>query len=301
MSQAGSATEDVDPRYCGIEEWSAQAMVDAMIDGQASAIEAVRACSSALAAAADAAAERLGDSGRLIYIGAGTSGRLGVLDGVELIPTFGWPEARLAHALAGGDAAMLGPVEGAEDDTGAARTRMAEIGPGANDVAIAIAASGRTPYAIAALKAAGKAGAMTIAIANNPDSALLAVADFALAAPTGAEVIAGSTRMKAGTAQKAILNVLSTTIMLRMGRVYRGQMVHMALTNDKLRHRARLMVSRLAECDEDAAAAALAKGGEVRAAVLIASGLNRDAATALLEANGGNLHRALNDLDRRPA
>lgn len=288
------ATEAADPRFIDIDGWSAATQARAIVEGQARAIETVAGAIDAIAAAAEAGAARLRRGGRIAYAGAGTSGRLAVQDGVELTPTYDWPEERLAFLLAGGPAAMLRGVEGAEDDVVAARADAARVGFGANDVLVAVAASGRTPYTIAVLEVACAAGALGIAIASNPGAPLLAAADHAILIDTGAEVVAGSTRMGAGTAQKAVLNTLSTVMMLRLGRVYRGRMVDMRATNAKLRARAEAMVAELAGVDTAAAAAALAATGHaIKPAVLVARGAAAGEATARLAAVDGDLRRAL--------
>jgi N-acetylmuramic acid 6-phosphate etherase len=265
-----------------------------MWEGQMEAVAAVRRALPQITHAAAAAAERLGGSGRLIYAGAGTSGRIAVQDGAELGPTFGWPGDRLVFAMAGGEAALLNSVEGAEDDAadGAARMARAVIGPG--DVVISVAASGSTPFTLAAVKEARRRGALTIGLANNPGSPLLEAAEFPVLLDTGSEALAGSTRMKAGTAQKTALNLISTAIMIRLGRVYKGQMVDMQLSNAKLRKRAVTMVAGLAGCGQAEAAAALAaSGGRIKVAVLVALGRSVEEAEAVLVGSGGNLRRAV--------
>lgn len=221
---------------------SADAM-GVMIDDQANAVAAVKACLPQITDAALAAFTRLDGSstGRLIYSGAGTSARIGVQDGVELTPTFNWPEDRRGFLIAGGVDALLRSVENAEDDADNARAQCADAGINADDVVIGIAASGKTPFTIAAIREAKSRGALTIALANNPDTPLLDTADHALLLHTGAEALAGSTRMKAGTAQKICLNLISTLIMVRMGRVKKGMMADMQATNAKLRHRQTLI------------------------------------------------------------
>lgn len=287
-------TEQRDPRFAEIDTWPTIDAVDAMIDGQVAAIASIRGQTTAIAAAAEAAAGRLKSGGRLAYAGAGTSGRVAVQDGVELGPTFGWPEARLIYLMAGGIAALVHSAEGAEDDADGARALVIANGIGANDVLIGVAASGRTPFTISAVETARAAGALTIAIANNPDSALLAAADYALLADTGPELIAGSTRMKAGTAQKAILNILSTAVMLRLGRVYRGLMIDMVITNEKLLHRAHGIVQTLTDCSDAVAIHAVeAAQHNIKAAVLIALGHTAKDALTLLDRHDGNLRDAM--------
>ena len=294
-----SSTEQRDPRFESVDSWPTTDAVRAMLDGQLAAISVIRGQTAAIATAADAAAERLQSGGRLAYAGAGTSGRVAVQDGVELGPTFGWPEVRLVYLMAGGMGALVHSAEGAEDDADAARAAVGANNIGAHDVLIAVAASGRTPFTVAAVDAARGAGALTIAIANNPDSALLAAADHALLADTGIEIIAGSTRMKAGTAQKVILNLLSTAIMLRLGRVYRGLMVDMVISNIKLLHRAIGIVQSLTGCSEaDASDALELANRDIKKAVLIAMGQPLAAATATLNAHKGILRDAIAALAR---
>ena len=292
-------TETVDPRFADVDRWPTVSVLETMLEGQLAAIAALKDQTGAIAAAAEAAALRMHRGGRLVYAGAGTSGRLAVQDGVELTPTYNWPSERLVFLVAGGTGALLRSVEGAEDNVEAAREEVAAAEVGPNDVLIAVAASGRTPYAVAALEAAGARGALTIAIANNPGTPLLAAADHPIVADTGAEIVAGSTRMKAGTAQKAALNMLSTAIMLRCGLVHRGLMVNMRISNEKLFQRARRMVATLAGIDEARAADALELADkDLRRAVLIARGLSpQDAADRLAQA-GGDLGDALAALDR---
>jgi N-acetylmuramic acid 6-phosphate etherase len=266
-----------------------------MLEGQLAAAAAVQSQAGAIAAAAEAAADRLRDgTGRLIYVGAGTSGRLAVQDGVELGPTYDWPEQRTVYALAGGMEALLASVEGAEDDGAAGEAEIARAGAGARDVVIGVAASGRTPYTLGAVRAGTVAGALTIAIASNAGTPLLEAADHPLFLDTGAEVVAGSTRMKAGTAQKIALNLLSTAIMLRLGRIYKGMMIDMRVSNEKLRGRAATIVREISGVDEASAATALNRaGGRIKLAALIALGLGADEATQLLRENGDNLRGAL--------
>ncbi len=294
MSDALPATETIDPRYRDIAEWPSDVAVSALLEAQLAAVAAVRPAVAAIAAAADDAAARLRGAGRLIYCGAGTSGRIGVQDGAELPPTFAWPEHRLALLIAGGRDALTQAVENAEDSTDQAAADIAGLAPGPDDVLIAIAASGATPYPLACLRAAAQVGALTIAVANSPAGPLLAAARHPILLETGAEPIAGSTRLKAGTSQKVALNLLSTTIMLRLGHVYRGQMVDMQARNEKLRGRAVRMVCGFTGCDDAAARAALAAAdGHVKTAVLLVHGVALEAAAGRLAACGGDLGVAL--------
>lgn len=292
-------TESLNPRFADIDSWPTVEAVEAMLEGQMSAIASIKSQTQQIADAAEAAAVRLEKRGRLVYVGAGTSGRVAVQDGVELGPTFGWPPERLIYLMAGGLDALVHSAEGAEDDADDAASSIAQSGINADDVVIGVAASGRTPFTIAALNAANDAGALTIAIANNAGTELLQAGQHALLAATGSEAIAGSTRMKAGTAQKAILNLLSTAIMLRLGRVYRGLMVDMVISNEKLLNRSFAIVKALSNCSEAAAIEAVHLGGnDIKTAVLIALGMTPPSAVALLQDHGGILRRAIETLDR---
>ncbi len=277
------STESIDPDLQDIERWPLDKAVAAILDGQARAVAAVAVLSDAIASAAEHAATRLGASGRIAYAGAGTSGRICVQDGVELTPTFGWPEDRLAFFLAGGSDAMMRAVEGAEDDEAAGRAAVREAGLGQSDVLIGIAASGHTPFTIGAVREARARGVLTISVANNPGSPLLEAGDHAILLDTGAEAIAGSTRLGAGTAQKAALNALSTAIMLELGLVYRGLMVNMRISNAKLERRAVAMIERVAGVTQSEARSALAlAGGDIRLGVLLALGQEADAVAQAL-------------------
>ena len=210
-----------------------------MLDSHAAAAEAVAASLTQIEAAAGAMVARLAadDQARIIYAGAGTSIRIAVQDGVELGPTFDWPSARLGYLVAGGHGALMSAAENAEDDEGAARSGVAGLDLGVPDILIGLSASGRTAFTCAAVEAARRAGALTIGIANNEGTALLDRADIAIPLLTGAEAVAGSTRLKAGTAQKICLNMISTLVMTRLGYVRDGQMVAMKPGNAKLRER----------------------------------------------------------------
>lgn len=293
----GSAmsTEAVSPRYAALDLWPTADVVAALADSQLAATAIVRAAVPALAAAAEAVAERLehGD-GRIVYAGAGASGRLGVQDGVELFPTYGWPDRRLIYLMAGGDQALAASVEGAEDSVDQARTAVREHRLGADDAVLCIAASGRTPYTVAVAETARQAGALVVGIANNPGAPLLAAADHPILLDTGPEVVAGSTRMAAGTAQKAALNILSTSIMVRLGHTYGNLMVDLASSNRKLDARRIAMLQQIVDVDDTAAAAALtAADGHVKSAALVASGAAPERAGTLLTDHGGRLRAAL--------
>jgi len=283
-------TEQISPRYIDLDSWPTGEIIAAMYEGQLAAAAAVRGALADIARAVDAAVPALERGGRIVYVGAGTSGRIGVQDGTELPPTYDWPSERLMFAMAGGLGALVQSVEGAEDDEAEGARAVTEAKVGANDVVIGIAASGTTPYTVGALRAATAAGAVTIALANNRHAPLLESARHPILVETSMEVIAGSTRMKAGTAQKIVLNLFSTAVMVKMGRVYRGLMVHMRATNTKLRRRAEVIVRQIVNCsDADAARYVEEADGDVKVAVLLGLGLEPKEAVDMLQKYGGNL------------
>jgi N-acetylmuramic acid 6-phosphate etherase len=284
-------TERPSPRFADIDLWDPGDVLEAMIGGQFAAVAAVRAALPAIERAGLAMEPRLRAGGRLIYAGAGTSGRLAVQDGAELMPTFGWPRDRLVLLLAGGGAAMLQAIEGAEDQVGRASelTQLCH-----NDVMVAVAASGTTPFTLSCLRQARRQGALSIGIANNPDTPLLTEAEHAIFLDTGAEPIAGSTRMNAGTAQRITMSMLSTLVMIRLGHVYRGLMVDVQATNTKLTRRKRDMLMHLTGRREEEIEAALVRaGGNVKLAVLLLKGCTLETAHALLQRAGGQLRAAI--------
>jgi N-acetylmuramic acid 6-phosphate etherase len=293
-------TERVSPRYRDIDLWDPADILEALIEGQFVAVAAVRAARPALERAARAMEPRLKDGGRLVYAGAGTSGRLAVQDGAELMPTFSWPDDRLLLLIAGGNEALLRSVEGAEDqfEHAAQLVRSHDIGPA--DALIAVAASGSTPFTLACLREAKQRGALTVGIANNPETPLLNEADCPILLATGSEPIAGSTRMKAGTAQRIALNLLSSLIMIRLGRVYGGLMVDVQAANAKLARRSQSMLRHLTGRSSDEIRAALAAaGGSVKLAALVLKGCDLADARAVLNRAGGQLRVALAAVENR--
>lgn len=268
--------------------------------GQAMAAQSVSEAIPALAKAAERAAHAVASGGRLIYAAAGSSGLMALADALELPGTYGIAREQIVVLLAGGAEALTDMRGGPEDDGEAAGTAVAALALTARDCLIAVTASGQTPYPIAAARAARAAGAATIGLANNRDAALFAEVDMAVCLPTPAEVIAGSTRMGAGTAQKIALNMLSTLMSIRLGHVHDGYMVNVLADNEKLRERARGIVEAVAGVDAARAADALtAAGGAVKPAILIAAGATDGrAANALLESHNGHLRPALADLGR---
>jgi N-acetylmuramic acid 6-phosphate etherase len=250
-----------------------------------------------VARAAAAIADRLGAGGRWINVGAGTSGRLGVLDASELPPTFGVPPTLVTGRIAGGRTALVDAVEGAEDDEAAGAAEIRAEGLGPSDVVLGIAASGATPYVAGALAAAKEASALAVALVCVPGSRIAALADLAIAVETGPEVLRGSTRMKAGTAQKLVLNMLSTAVFDRLGLVWRGEMVAMRPTNAKLRQRAVDILGRTVGVPEDAARILLEEAGWELPAALVAARwrISPARASEWIAACRGNVARALEE------
>ena len=293
-----SATETISPRYRGLDAWSDDAILAAFVDGQRRAIDAVGAASPAIARAASAIAERTGENGRLIYVGAGSSGLLAALDGMELAGTFGWPEGRTAFVLASGTELRPGMTGESEDDDALGAALLSRLDPRPVDSVIAVAASGTTPFTLAAARAARQAGALTIGFANNAEAELLRIVDLPVFLDSGAEIIAGSTRMGAGTAQKAALGLLSSLTMIRLGNVHDTHMVSVRADNAKLRKRALTMIADIAGVGEHEAASALsACGGSVKQATLVARGLAPAEADRVLTEARGNLRAALARLE----
>ncbi|MBB2159276.1 N-acetylmuramic acid 6-phosphate etherase [Gluconacetobacter sacchari] len=289
-----AGTEQRDPRYADIDLWPVRSVLDALAEAQMAAAAAVRVAVPEIEAVVVAALPRLRRGGRLFYVGAGTSGRIGLQDGVELGPTFGWPAERLVLLLAGGPQAIFQAAEGAEDREETGRAEVLAHAPDDRDVLFGIAASGGTPYTCAAVAAARACGALTVGISCNAAGRLLREAEYGITIATGPEVIAGSTRLKAGTAQKATLNLLSTALMIRLGHAYRGRMVDMRVMNDKLDRRAARMVADLAGGSDDEIRAALAAaGGNVKRAVLVRAGLSPSEAEQALARHDGDLRRIL--------
>lgn len=287
-------TERVSPRYSDIDLWEPGDILDALIESQMAAVAAVRPALPAIECAAESMQARLSGDGRLIYVGAGTSGRLAVQDGAELIPTFNWPQDRLLLLMAGGKEALLQSAEGAEDEIDQAARLVRQHRIGAADVVIAVAASGTTPFTVSCMREAKRRGAFAIGIANNRSTPLLMEADCPIWLDTGPEPIAGSTRMKAGTAQRVALNLLSTLLMIRLGRVHEGLMVDVQAINAKLIGRSENILRRLSGRSEHEVREALqSAGGNVKKAMLILHGCTAEKADALLEQAGGRLRTAL--------
>ncbi len=296
-SPGPSRTETPNAAHAELDRYNTPTLLATLVDDHAAAVQAVKAATPELVKAVEATAERLARGGRLIYAGAGTSGRLGVLDAVELNPTFSWPRHRAPALLAGGDGAMFLAVEGAEDDGAQGAQDLHRLGPAADDVVFAIAASGTTPFALGALAAARSLGCLTIGMANNPDAPLVAAAEIGIVLDTGPEVISGSTRLKAGTAQKVALNSFSSAVMVRLHKVYGNLMVDLRATNIKLVHRAIRLTMQASGVGQMQAEAALRDCGfQVKVAVvMLRLGLDAASAHEQLSACAGNLRAALGE------
>ncbi len=292
-------TEKRSERTANIDRLDTLAILEVMNDEDATVPGAVRRVLPAIAQAVDTIVEHLRRGGRLLYVGAGTSGRLGVLDAVECVPTFNTDPDMVQGIIAGGPLALTHAVEGAEDDRAAGYAEMVARNVSERDVVVGIAASGRTPYVLGALEAANAAGAATVAITCNEPAPMLDLATISIVALVGPEVIAGSTRLKAGTAQKLILNMLSTASMIRLGKVYQNLMVDMRVTNQKLMQRARRIVAEISGVSSEEADRLLAQaGGEIKTAIVMALlGIGPEVARARIAAAGGVLREAIGDRD----
>ena len=290
-------TEHINPQHADLDLQSDDAILSLLLNSQQQAVDAVRAVQPVVAGAVTAAAARLAghQHGRLILVGAGASGRLAVQDGADLWPTYGWPAERLLLQIAGGEGALLQSIEGVEDDPHDAQQQVQRFKVNQHDVVLGLAASGRSPWTCAWIESARGVGALTIGFSNNADTPLLAAAEHAVLLDSGAEVLAGSTRMAAGTAQKVVLNLFSTLLMIRLNRTHGNLMVDMAATNIKLEdRRIKMMQTVLPELSETDARKALdAANGWVKLAVLIAKGLSRNSGETLLAEQNGSLREAL--------
>jgi len=297
-------TEAVNPATIQLDRLPTLDMVRLINDQNRTIADAVDAVAPAIAQAIDLIVGHMQQGGRLFYVGAGTSGRLGILDASECPPTFSVPFGRVIGLIAGGDAAIRKAVENAEDDPQLAQAQLAAYDVTHHDVVCAIAASGRTPYCMGALQAARRWGAATLCVTNNKNSKLAQYSDIAIEAEVGPEALSGSTRLKAGTAQKMVLNLLSTGAMVRMGKVYRNWMVDLTASNEKLVQRSRSMLRQiLPKVTQEQAAAALqqANGSVKLAAVMLAKGVGSTQAEKLLRKSGGFLRPILEGEDKDDA
>ncbi len=293
-------TEQANPESATIDQMTSFEVVSVISGEDAKVAAAVRRALPEIANAVDVVAEAIAGGGRLFYLGAGTSGRLGILDAVECVPTFSVPPDLVQGVIAGGEPAVTRSIEGAEDQPELAREELEVRGLSQADVVCGIAASGRTPYVIGGLQYAKSLGAKTIAIACNMDSPIGAQAEISINVDVGPEAIAGSTRMKAGTAQKMILNMLSSGAMIRLGKVYGNLMVDVKVSNQKLAERACRLVMRLTGADEEYAREMLARANnEVKAAVVMARlSVDYVEASQMLVAAHGNLRAVIGDVTK---
>jgi N-acetylmuramic acid 6-phosphate etherase len=292
-------TEGRNPRSKDIDRRSTLEILEIINAEDATVPGAVASVLPEIARAVDAVVASIRAGGRLIYAGAGTSGRLAVLDAVECVPTYNTPPEQVVALVAGGQAALTESVEGAEDDIDAGRADLRALNPTRNDTVIGVAASGRTPYVIGVLETALAAGATTGAVSCNVPAPILGLAKIRIGVPVGAEVVTGSTRMKAGTAQKLVLNMLSTAAMIRLGKVYENLMVDVRVSNIKLAARARRIIMEVTGVDDERAADLLAQANnEVKTAIVIALlGVTPENARVLIENQQGVLRRVISNED----
>lgn len=295
VNLAGLTTETRNPRTLELDTMGVVEFLEVMNDEDAKVAGAVRAAIPQIAAAVELIAEAFRRGGRLIYMGAGTSGRLGVLDAVECPPTFGTKPEQVVGLIAGGERAFVKAVEGAEDSQSLAREELAALELCPADAVVGIAASGRTPYVIGGLDYAREIGCPTVSVACNPGSEVSKHADVAIEVDNGPEVLTGSTRLKSGTSQKLILNMLSTASMVQVGKVFGNLMVDVMPTNEKLVERAKRIIATATGCDADTAAQAYAdSGGHAKTAiVMILAEVSAEEARDRLAAADGFVRRAI--------
>ncbi|MDF0512435.1 N-acetylmuramic acid 6-phosphate etherase [Agromyces sp. H3Y2-19a] len=296
------STEQVNEAHAGFDLLSTESQLAAMHEESAQAVAAVAEATPQIAAAIDAIVARLRGGGRLVYAGAGTAGRMGVLDASEIPPTFGTDPALVVGLIAGGDVALRSAVEDAEDEAARGAADLEAIGLRPDDALVGISASGRTPYVVGGIEYAKRVGALTVGFACNRGSVIGAAADLAIETVVGPEIVAGSTRLKGGTAQKLVLNAISTIAMVRLGKVHGNLMVDVQATNAKLRARAERIVMQATGVDAARAAAALASvDGHVKAAILVTmTGAAPEVALARLAAEDGVLRDALSSVRASP-
>ena len=288
-------TEQRNPNSMNVDSLSALEIVQLMNDEDKQVPLAIEKCLPQIAQAVECIVAAFQQGGRLVYIGAGTSGRLGVLDASECPPTFGVSPEMVKGIIAGGERALRHPIEGAEDSKAQSVIDLQTIQFSSKDVLVGIAASGRTPYVIGALEYAKSLGSVTVSIASNPNSAMANIVDIAIDTVVGPEVLTGSSRLKSGTAQKLVLNMLTTASMILMGKCYQNLMVDVQASNEKLKARAICIVMQATDCDKALAEETLKQADQNAklAIMMILSGLDRAQAEALLEKHQGKLQLAL--------
>ena len=288
-------TEQRNPNSMNVDSLSALEIMQLMNEEDKQVPLAIEKCLPQIAQAVERIVAAFQQGGRLVYIGAGTSGRLGVLDASECPPTFGVSPEMVKGIIAGGERALRHPIEGAEDSKAQAVVDLQTIHFSSKDVLVGIAASGRTPYVIGALEYAKSLGSVTVSIASNPNSAMANIVDIAIDTVVGPEVLTGSSRLKSGTAQKLVLNMLTTASMILMGKCYQNLMVDVQASNEKLKARAIRIVMQATDCDKALAEETLKQSDQNAklAIMMILSGLDRAQAEALLEKHQGKLQLAL--------
>ncbi len=288
-------TEQRNPNSMHVDSLSALEIVQLMNEEDKQVPLAIEKCLPQIAQAVECIVDAFQQDGRLVYIGAGTSGRLGVLDASECPPTFGVSPEMVKGIIAGGERALRHPIEGAEDSKAQAVVDLQTIHFSSKDVLVGIAASGRTPYVIGALEYAKSLGSVTVSIASNPNSAMANIVDIAIDTVVGSEVLTGSSRLKSGTAQKLVLNMLTTASMILMGKCYQNLMVDVQASNEKLKARAIRIVMQATDCDKAIAEETLKQADQNAklAIMMLLSGLDRAQAEALLEKHHGKLQLAL--------
>jgi len=290
-------TEERNPNSLGIDEKPVEEILRIINAEDQKVPKAIATEIPVIADAVEAITTTISKGGRVFFAGAGSSGRIGEAEAAEIPPTFGLPPEAVQGVMAGGHDAVIGSFEVSEDDEPAGARMLEESGFEEDDLLVALSASGRTPYALGALRKAGEVGAMTVSLTCNPEAPMNRLADIPIVVNVGPEVVAGSTRMKAGTAQKLVLNMLTTAAMIRLGRVYDGLMIGVRPTNEKLMERATRIVETIAEVNAEAAARALDEAkGNVRVAIVIAkTGESPEESKRILEQAGGSLRQALKD------
>jgi N-acetylmuramic acid 6-phosphate etherase len=290
-------TEERNPNSLGIDEKPVEEILRIINAEDRKVPKAIATELPVIADAVEAIATTISNGGRVFFAGAGSSGRIGVAEAAEIPPTFGLPPQLVQGVMAGGADAYSGSVEVSEDDEPAGARMLMERGIGKDDILVALSASGRTPYALGALRKAREVGVMTVSLTCNPEAPMNSMADIPIVINVGPEVVAGSTRMKAGTAQKLVLNMLTTAAMIRLGRVYDGLMIGVQPTNEKLMERATRIIETIAEVSSEVASRALDKAqGDVRVAIVIAkTGESPEESKRILDHAGGSLRRALGD------
>lgn len=288
-------TEQIGTDFPSLHSLTVKELIDAMNQTDRQVAMAVQKEHATIGLAIGAIVDRMSRGGRLIYVGAGTSGRLGVLDASECPPTFGVDPSQVVGIIAGGDGALRASIEGAEDCVEEACAVIGNLDVQANDSVVGIAASGRTPYVIGAIEAAKKRGALTVGLSCNKGSALSRVADMSIEIDSGPEILAGSTRLKAGTATKLVLNMISTIAMIKLDKVYQNMMIDVRVSNFKLRARAITILVRLAGTDAEAAESALdrARGSVRHALVILNRHVSYEEADALLKTHKNDLDKVL--------